>query len=50
VNARSSFQVQKPLPAADPGAHIDISLPNGITRQYSLVIPQPLNPRSWLDL
>jgi ferredoxin-NADP reductase len=39
-----------PLPAADPGAHIDINLPNGITRQYSLVIPQPLNPRSWLDL
>jgi hypothetical protein len=38
-----------PLPAADSGAHIDINLPNGITRQYSRV-PQPLNPRSWLDL
>jgi ferredoxin-NADP reductase len=31
-----------PLPAADPGAHIDLNLPNGMTRQYSLVIPQPL--------
>src|ERR1700754_172924 len=31
-----------PLPAADPGAHIDLNLPNGIMRQYSLVIPQAL--------
>jgi ferredoxin-NADP reductase len=28
-----------PLPPAEPGAHIDIHLPNGLTRQYSLVTP-----------
>ena len=28
-----------PLPPAEPGAHIDLHLPNGMTRQYSLVIP-----------
>jgi tetrachlorobenzoquinone reductase len=39
-----------PLPAEDPGADNDINLSNGITRQNSLVIPQPPNPRSWLDL
>jgi len=27
------------LPAAEPGAHIDLHLPNGMTRQYSLVVP-----------
>lgn len=26
----------RPLPSWDPGAHIDLNLPNGITRQYSL--------------
>lgn len=26
-----------PLPGARPGAHIDVALPNGMTRQYSLV-------------
>ena len=31
-----------PLPAAEPGAHIDLHLPNGMTRQYSLVIPRAL--------
>jgi tetrachlorobenzoquinone reductase len=25
----------------DPGAHIDVALPNGITRQYSLICPGP---------
>lgn len=30
-----------PLPAADPGAHIGVILPNGIERQYSLVIAGP---------
>ncbi|MCB5364393.1 oxidoreductase [Pusillimonas sp. CC-YST705] len=29
----------KPLPAADAGAHIDVHLPNGMVRQYSLVTP-----------
>ncbi len=35
----------KPLPAYEPGAHIDVHLPNGIVRQYSLVLPahEPLN-------
>jgi ferredoxin-NADP reductase len=28
-----------PLPAAEAGAHIDLHLPNGMTRQYSLVVP-----------
>lgn len=27
----------QPLPGAHPGAHIDVVLPNGLTRQYSLV-------------
>jgi ferredoxin-NADP reductase len=27
----------KPLPSAAPGAHIDIKLPNGLVRQYSLL-------------
>jgi ferredoxin-NADP reductase len=29
------------LPAAEPGAHIDIHLPNGLVRQYSLVHADP---------
>jgi tetrachlorobenzoquinone reductase len=36
-----------PLPPADPGAHIDLNLPNGITRQYSLVMTCPL-PDSYM--
>lgn len=28
-----------PLPPAEPGAHIDLHLPNGMMRQYSLVVP-----------
>jgi ferredoxin-NADP reductase len=35
-----------PLPPAEPGAHIDLHLPNGMTRQYSLVIPDT-SPRSY---
>ncbi len=27
----------RPLPGAAPGAHVDLALPNGMTRQYSLV-------------
>ena len=30
----------KPLPAYEPGAHIDVHLPNGIVRQYSLILPE----------
>jgi tetrachlorobenzoquinone reductase len=29
----------QPLPPYDPGAHIDVHLPNGVVRQYSLVLP-----------
>jgi ferredoxin-NADP reductase len=29
----------KPLPAFTPGAHIDVHLPNGIIRNYSLLVP-----------
>jgi tetrachlorobenzoquinone reductase len=34
-----------PLLAVEPGAHIDISLPNGMTRQYSLISPGPVPGR-----
>lgn len=30
-----------PLPPADPGSHIDLHLPNGMTRQYSLTRCEP---------
>jgi tetrachlorobenzoquinone reductase len=30
-----------PLPPYAPGAHIDLHLPNGIVRQYSLLEPEP---------
>jgi tetrachlorobenzoquinone reductase len=35
------------LPPYQPGAHIDIHLPNGITRQFSLVNPDP-DPESYV--
>jgi ferredoxin-NADP reductase len=31
----------KPLPAYEPGAHIDLHLPNGLIRQYSLIEDEP---------
>jgi tetrachlorobenzoquinone reductase len=31
----------KPLPPYQPGAHIDLHLPNGLIRQYSLLDPEP---------
>jgi ferredoxin-NADP reductase len=34
------------LPAAEPGAHVDIHLPNGIARSYSLTTPSS-EPRSY---
>ena len=34
-----------PLLDVEPGAHIDIALPNGITRQYSLISPGPMPDR-----
>ena len=30
----------KALPPYEPGAHIDVHLPNGIVRQYSLIVPE----------
>jgi tetrachlorobenzoquinone reductase len=35
------------LPAAEPGAHIDVHLPNGKTRQYSLTVSEA-NPERYL--
>jgi tetrachlorobenzoquinone reductase len=35
------------LPAYKPGAHIDLHLPNGLTRQFSLVVPDS-NPESYV--
>ncbi len=37
----------KPLPASEPGAHIDVLLPNGKQRQYSLTVCEP-NPERYL--
>ena len=31
----------KPLPTYEPGAHIDLHLPNGLIRQYSLIKAEP---------
>jgi ferredoxin-NADP reductase len=31
----------RPLPAYQPGAHIDLHLPNGLVRQYSLIEAEP---------
>src|SRR6266403_1220056 len=31
----------KPLPTYEPGAHIDLHLPNGLVRQYSLINAEP---------
>jgi ferredoxin-NADP reductase len=31
----------KPLPAYEPGAHIDLHLPNGLVRNYSLIVARP---------
>jgi tetrachlorobenzoquinone reductase len=36
----------KPMPAYQPGAHIDLHLPNGILRQYSLIDAEP-DPRTY---
>jgi ferredoxin-NADP reductase len=31
----------RPLPPYQPGAHIDLHLPNGLVRQYSLILAKP---------
>ena len=36
-----------PLPPYKPGAHIDLLLPNGLVRQFSLVVPSAANPDSY---
>ena len=30
-----------PLPPYDPGAHVDMHLPNGLVRNYSMIIARP---------
>jgi tetrachlorobenzoquinone reductase len=35
------------LPAYKPGAHIDLHLPNGLVRQFSLIVPDA-NPESYI--
>ena len=35
------------LPAYKPGAHIDLHLPNGLTRQFSLTVPVAADPESY---
>jgi tetrachlorobenzoquinone reductase len=37
-----------PLPPYKPGAHIDLHLPNGLLRQFSLVVPANGNPESYV--
>jgi ferredoxin-NADP reductase len=43
----NTYEFRRPdgalLPAAEPGAHIDLHLPNGLLRQYSLNLSEP-NP------
>ncbi|MEA3131064.1 MAG: tetrachlorobenzoquinone reductase, partial [Paraburkholderia sp.] len=45
------YEMRRPdnaaLPAAGPGAHIDVHLPNGIMRQYSLVTADG-DPRAYV--
>jgi ferredoxin-NADP reductase len=45
------FEFRRPdgavLPPAEPGAHVDIHLPNGLMRQYSLTVPDP-SPHSYV--
>ncbi len=36
------------LPAYDPGAHIDLHLPNGLVRQYSLTVPETEPPQRYV--
>jgi ferredoxin-NADP reductase len=41
----SLFEFQRtdgqPLPAYEPGAHVDMHLPNGLLRNYSLIVARP---------
>jgi ferredoxin-NADP reductase len=45
------FEFRRPdgstLPAAEAGAHVDLHLPNGIVRQYSLTVPDP-SPQTYM--
>jgi tetrachlorobenzoquinone reductase len=51
ANEINVYELRRPddgiLPAAKPGAHIDVHLPGGIVRQYSLVTANP-DLRVWL--
>ena len=42
----SRIESDKPLPAWEPGAHIDVYVPDGTTRQYSLC-GDPADLSSW---
>src|SRR6185312_3246968 len=37
----------RPLPSIDAGAHVDLHLPNGMVRQYSLLSAMP-DPRTYV--
>ncbi len=39
-----------PLPPFEPGAHVDVSLPNGVTRQYSIASSATDATRYWLGI
>jgi len=45
------YELRRPdgasLPTVHPGAHIDVHIPNGLVRQYSLVHPEA-NPRCYI--
>lgn len=39
-----------PLPPFEPGAHVDVSFSNGLTRQYSIASSASDNSRYWLGI
>src|SRR5262249_55070101 len=47
----NTYELRRPdggeLPAFEPGAHIDLHLPNGLVRQYSLPVAEP-NPTRYV--
>ncbi len=38
------------LPPFEPGAHLDVGFPNGLTRQYSIASPASDRARYWLGI
>src|SRR5262249_61286197 len=45
ARAPTLFEFQRPdgnpLPAYEPGAHVDMHLPNGLIRNYSMILARP---------